>query len=77
MKPLPESHFTTEDWDVMIDVVLRCGRIVDGSMFGYWLMQRSRESDRRDADIMRIMAARSAWMGRPMAWLVHNIISCA
>ena len=52
MKPLPESHFTPEDWDVMIDVVLRCGRIVDGSMFGYWVMERSRQSDRRDASAM-------------------------
>jgi hypothetical protein len=52
MKPLPECHFTTEDWDVIIDVVLRCGRIVDGSMFGYWVMERSRQSDRRDAAMM-------------------------
>jgi hypothetical protein len=52
VKPLPENHFTPEDWDVMIDVVLRCGRIVDGSMFGYWVMERSRQSDRRDAVLM-------------------------
>lgn len=52
MKPLPENHFTIEDWDVIIDVVLRCGRIVDGSMFGYWVMERGKQSDRRDAELM-------------------------
>jgi hypothetical protein len=52
MKPLPESHFTLEDLNVIIDVVLRCGRIVGGSMFGYWVMERSRQSDRRDAELM-------------------------
>jgi hypothetical protein len=63
MKPLPENHFTPEDWDVIIDVVLRCGRIVDGSMFGYWVMERSRQSDRRDAGFMLLLArTRGVWM---------------
>jgi len=52
MKPLPENHFTIEDWDVIVDVVLRCGRVVDGSMLGYWVMERSKQSDRRDAELM-------------------------
>lgn len=52
MKPLPEDHFTVEDWCVIVDVVLRCGRVFDGSMFGYWVMERSRQSDRRDAELM-------------------------
>lgn len=56
VKPLPENHFAIEDWDVIIDVVLRCGRIVDGSMFGYWVMERGKQSDRRDAALML------AWM---------------
>lgn len=52
MKPLSENHFTPEDWGVIVDVTLRCGRIVDGSMFGYWVMERSRQSDRRDAELI-------------------------
>lgn len=57
MKPrLDQLPVTIEDVIVQIDVVARCGRIVDGSMFGYWVFRRGMEADRRDADLMWSMA---------------------
>jgi hypothetical protein len=53
VKPrLDNLPVTVEDVAVQVDVVARCGRILDGSMFGYWVMRRATESDRRDADLM-------------------------
>jgi hypothetical protein len=54
MKSLPSAPLTQEDIDVQIDVVLRVGRIIDASMLGYWLMERSIQGDRRDAELMLV-----------------------
>lgn len=41
-----------EDVIVQVDVVARCGRIADGSMFGYWVLRRGQEGDAGDANLM-------------------------
>lgn len=61
MKPrLKPAPHTQEDMAVQVDVVRRLGRIVDGSMLGYWVMERGIQADRCDARLMLSLESHKA-----------------